>query len=110
VAKQNDETEMASLLERFKGDPSQTRHVIRVELGLFDELAAEMFALVVFVSDGLLQLKVTSPTPATRFFSITTRLALELQMMLCYRAVGSAKEIIRGKHSEPAFKDLVKKL
>ena len=28
---------------------------MRLELGLIDEMAAEMFALVVFVSDGLLQ-------------------------------------------------------
>jgi len=44
------------------GNTSCVREMLkdsRVELGLVDELAAEMFALVVFVSDGLLQIKDT---------------------------------------------------
>jgi len=102
------ETEVVTLLERFKENPNETRHATRLELGLPDELAVEMFAMVVFVSDGLLQVKDT--TPAARFFSISTRLPLELQMVLCCRVMGSAKEIIRGIESEAAFKNLVKKL
>jgi len=43
--------ELVNLLERFKSDASQTRHQVRVELGWYDEAAAEVFALVVFVSD-----------------------------------------------------------
>jgi len=70
-----------------------------------------MFALVVFVSDGLLEIKdTTTRTPAARFFSIARRLPLELQMMLCHRVVGSAKEIIPGKDSEVAFKELARRL
>ena len=38
-------------------NPEETRHAMKVELGLFEGLAAEMKALVVFVSDGLLQSK-----------------------------------------------------
>ena len=68
-----------------------------------------MFALVVFVSDGLLEIKDTTTT-AARFFSIARRLPLELQMMLCHRVVGSAKEIISGKDSEVAFKELARRL
>jgi len=90
AAKMNGKTEAVALLEKFKSDAAQTRHVIRVELGLVDELAAEMFALVVFVSDGLLQVKdTTTTTPAARFFGIARRLPLELQMLLCFRQVGS---------------------
>ena len=63
-------TEVVTLLERFKENPENTRHAVRVELGLLDELAAEVIAPVVFVSDGLLQVKDTSPTPAARFFKI----------------------------------------
>ena len=83
-----------------------------MELGLLDEMAAEMFALVVFVSDGLLQINdtTTTPSPAARFFSIARRLPLELQMLLCFRQVGSAKEIISGKDSEAAFKRLAKRI
>ena len=57
-AKWYGETEVVALLRKFKSDSAQTRHAVRVELGLVDELAAEMFALVVFVSDGLLQISV----------------------------------------------------
>jgi len=109
VARRTGKQEVA-LLERFKSDASKTREAMRVELGLLDELAAEMFALVVFVSDGLLQIKVTTSSPAARFISIARRLPLELQMVLCYRQVGSAEEIIPGKDSEVAFKELARRL
>jgi len=111
IAKKTGETEMVTLLESFKSDAAQTRHAIRVELGFFDELAAEMFALVIFVSDGLLQIKyTTTTTPAARFFNIASHLPLELQMVLCFRQVASTKEIIPGKKSEESFRILVKKL
>ena len=111
MAKQRGKTEVATLLERFRIDAAQTRHAMRVELGWYDEAAAEMFALVVFVSDGLLQFKdTTTTTPAVRFFKIITQLPLELQMVLCFRQVGSDKEIIPGKESEVAFKKLARRL
>ena len=110
VAKQRGNTEVVTLLERFKNDAAQTRHAMRVELGLLDALAAEMFSLVVFVSDGLLQVKHTTPSPAARFFTIATQLPLELQMVLCFRQFGSAKEIISGKDSEAVFKYLASRI
>jgi len=110
AAKDAGKTEVVTLLERFKEKPVETRHAVRMELGLLDELAAEMFALAVFVSDGLLQINDTTPSPAARFFKIAKRLPLELQMMLCHRQVGSGKEIIPGKDSEVAFKELAKRL
>jgi len=100
---------VATLLER-DSRVSQTRHATRLELGCYDELAAEMFALVVFVSDGLLQVNDTTASPAARFFSIVAQLPLELQMVLCFRLVGSTKEIIPGKETEVAFKSLARKL
>ena len=103
--------DVATLLKRFKKFPGETRHQVRVELGLVDELAAEMFALVIFFSDGLLQIKKrvnTKSKPAARFFRIASRLPLELQMVLCCHVMGSAKEIISGKDSEAAFKILAK--
>jgi len=111
-AMEREDTEMVTLLESFKEDPVATRHAMRVELGLVDELAAEMFSLVVFVSDELLQINgtTTTTTPAARFFSIAARLPLELQMMLCFRLVGSDKEIIPGEESEVAFKELARRL
>jgi len=77
AAKARGKTEVVALLERFKSDAAQTRHVMRLALGLLDEMAAEMFALVVFVSDGLLQIKDTATlSPAARFFSIAKRLPI----------------------------------
>jgi len=109
-AKEEKRTEIATLLERFKENPGETRHRVRMELGWYNEVAAEMFALVVFVSDGLLQINSTTPSPAVRYFNIARSLSLELQMVLCYRAVGSSKEIILGKDSEAAFKSLAMSL
>jgi len=104
---------VVTLLGRFKSDPAKTRHAMRVVLGWYDEAAAEMFALVVFVSDGLLQINDTITSAeacTTRFFAIAKSLPLELQMVLCFRVVGSGKEIIPGKESEVAFKSLAESL
>jgi len=105
------------ILRKFMANPTQTRHELRVKLGAFDELAAEVFALTVFLHDDLLQLKPAShlATPdhaaaaaATRFFTIISKLPMELQMMLCHRAVGSRKQNILHIDSETAFKSLVR--
>ena len=111
-AREEGRTEVVALLERFKSDATKTRHVEKVELGLLDvnEAAAEMFAVMVFVSDGLLQINDATPSPAAKFFSITAQLPLELQMVMCFRQVGLAKEIIPGKDSEVAFKELARRL
>jgi len=106
---------LLEMLGRFKEDPEETRAAVRTEIGWYEELAAEVFALVVFVSDGILRLKeggnqpAITP-PATRFFTMTSMLPLELQMVLCYRLVGSVKEIIPRLIMEEAFKDQVRSL
>jgi len=74
-----------------------------VKLGFSDALAAEVFALTVFLCDDLLQLTSTatnSDSAATRFFAIASKLPIELQMMLSHRAVGSMKQNILHKDSE----------
>jgi len=109
AARKKGKTEVVTLLERFRENPGETRYQMRVELGLLDEMAAEVFALVVFVSDGLLQIKDTPSSPWARFFSIASQLPLELQMVLCFRQVRSGKEIIPGKESEVAFKELARR-
>ena len=110
IAYMYSQPEVATLLERFEENPVETRHTLRVELGWYDEMAAEMFALVVFVSDGLLQIKDTTASPAVRYFSIATQLPFELQMVLCFRLIDSTKEIIPGKESEVSFKCLARRL
>jgi len=119
IAEERNKPEAASLLERFLTNPVQTRHELRVKLGILDELAAEVFALTVFLCDDLLQLKpaalapATTPTAAaaaTRFFTIASKLPMELQMILCHRAVGSMKQNILHKDSEATFKSLARTL
>jgi len=115
MAKRSEKPEVASLLELFKENPMETRHRVRLELGYYSEMAAEVFALVVFVSDGLLQAapedqSETTARNAVSFFKIVKRLPLELQMVLCFRVVGSAEEIINGNESEKAFKELAKRI
>ena len=115
IARKENKTEVVSVLERFIANPAQTRHELRVKFGVLDELAAEVFALTVFLCDDLLHLKpALAPPPhlaaaaATRFFASAQRLPMELQMILCRRAVGSMKQNILHKDSEAAFKSLAR--
>ena len=117
IARENKMSEVVSVQERFVANPALTRHELRVKLGVLDELAAEVFALTVFLCDDLLQLKLAShpaatsnPAAAFRFFTIAKRLPMELQMILCHRAVDSAKESVLRKDSEAAFHSLAKNL
>ena len=48
--------------------------------------------------------------PASRFFLMTGRLPLDLQMVMCHRLVSSSRDIILGLESEMAFRNLVKRM
>jgi len=109
VAKMYDKAKVVTLLERFKENPKNTRHAVRLELGWYDEATAEMFAMVVFVSDGLLQVGDATSLTAM-FFSIASQLPLEVQMLLCFRLIGSGKDIIPCKEREMAFRELAKRM
>jgi hypothetical protein len=95
-------TEVATLLERFMVNRVQVRHEARAELGFPDSLAADLFAMVIFVCDGLLKVKVkvkagrtrrsTRRPETARFFNIVQRLPMELQMILCHAVYNSGKE------------------
>ena len=114
IATQENKTEVVSVLERFMIHPARTRHELRVKLGLLDALAADLFAVIVFLCDDLLQLKPAlisssnepAAASASRFFAIASKLPMELQMILCHRAVGSIKQNILMNDSEAAFKSL----
>jgi len=111
VARRCEKAGAVSLLERFTANPVQTRHEVRAKLGMLDALAADLFAITIFIHEDLLQLNPTAITlspNATLFFAITLRLPMELQMILCHRAVGSAKGSILSKDSEVAFKALAR--
>jgi len=111
VARLYKQTEIVSMLGRFASNPARTRCEIRLKLGMPLE-ETEIFAFTVFLSDGLLRLK-SVPTPdvvandATHFFILAMRLPRELQMLLCHRVFGSAKDCVASKDSETAFESLV---
>jgi len=113
IAKEEDHLDIVTLLERFMTNPTQTRRDLRAKLGALPELcelAAQLFAVTVFHCDDLLQLKPAKQkgqtAAAARFFVIASKLPMELQMILCHRAVGSMKLHILLKDSEAAFKSL----
>ena len=114
IARWQEMSEVESLLELFMANPEKIRSMVRVKLGMW-MMAAELFAIVVFLCDDLLQLKPAShpaaPKPtAVRFFTIASKLPMELQMILCRRVVGSMKQNILRKDSEAAFKSLAREL
>ena len=113
IARKMENAEVVALLEGLMDNPEQTRYEVRGKLGFSDELAAEFFARIVFLCDGLLQLRPAltfnvNPIPAAaaaaRFFAIASVLPMELQMVLCHRVVDSNKQSILSKDSEAAFK------
>ena len=116
--------QLSVLLRRFRENPDQVRHEVKLELGCFDELAAGLFAVIVFLCDGLLELMACEGEAEEeeeeelgggledyrRLFRIARQLPLELQMILCRRMVGSMRNTIAGRDIEPALRDLVKKI
>jgi hypothetical protein len=100
---------VVSLLRKFIQNQGQTRREVRLELGLVDMEAAELFAMTVFLCDDYLRIKEPTASSTTsagcvRFFNIISTLPMELQMVLCYRVCGLSKETILSRDSEPAFK------
>lgn len=101
--------ETAHLIRRYWDHPEETMHQVRVELRFSEEFAAEVFALVVFLCDGLLEIKDSIMTGAARFFRMAQSLPMELQMVLCRRVVGSPADNIPGNHRELAFRHVAQK-
>jgi hypothetical protein len=80
-------------------------------LGWYHKRAAECYASIVFLCDGLLEIKKREWNgPEARFFRIARKLPLEIQMILCQRLVGSMFENIPFKFRESEFKELAKLL
>ena len=94
------------LLKEFKADPVSTRQRLRELPHLREPFISEVFALVVFLSDGLLHVSESTPqqqqqqreSNARKFFQIAAQLPLELQMVLCNRVFGSRKDLVLAKH------------
>jgi len=101
---------IVSLLKRYVENPVLTRYNLCLKWCMPGELAADMFAMIIFLCDGILKLKPNSLTNtrrnengAARFFLLASKLPMELQMILCRRVLGSNKDMILTKHSEISF-------
>ena len=131
-------TEIADILDFFVEDPARCRRVLGKQLGITGRLIADTFALVVFVCDDFYTLRgnrattsaattATSATSATtwpkildtaegssklegatRYLQIASQLHLDLQMVLCNRTWGLARDLIPCQEREAAFKKLSK--
>ena len=75
--------------------------------------------MIIFLSDDFLVIKKTpenadegkgDPNKLKRFFRITQVLPIELQMVVCNRLFGSARDLIRAVHSEAAFKRMAQRI
>jgi len=96
------------LIDEYAGDPVAVRHRLRRQPGVREHFVGHLFALVVFHSDDFVVINERASSFTRRFFKITSRLPLDLQMLLCNRVFGSPKDIILSKHSEPYFKCLAR--
>ena len=104
--------EAIQMLVEFKKSPWRVRNLCREETGWKGcpihntAAAANIYALIVFKCDGLLELPPAVQSHASRFFSIAQRLPMELQQLLCLRVRDSSRDIIAEEHSEKSFKEL----
>jgi hypothetical protein len=114
---------IVALMIVFREFPDRVRRQLRRDMGWYCEMSADLFALVIFICDGLLQRPAWSgpleraymvhsgratlqDTEADRFFGIMSRLPMELQMVLCLRTVGSIELMIPSNARETAFRQL----
>lgn len=111
-AQEQGNAEILTLLARFAVAPEAVRQRLRNELVLGE--VADLFSIVVFLSDDLLVLRPESSArseperTARRFFAMATRLPIEVQMTLCHRAFQSTRSIILSSESALAFGALAK--
>jgi len=109
-------------VRRYVQDPGLERRLLRAQLHLSD--APDLFALLVFLSDGFLEISGRERVPKAsanssrrrkrhlRFFRIAVRFPLELMMRVSHLATGSPDSCsaILTKDSEPAFRELARSL
>ena len=92
---------IADLIDEYEKHPASVRRRLRTLPGVRDPFIGQVYALVVFFSDGLLRLPQSqNSNEIGRFFIICSRLPLELQMVVCNRMFGSVKDMIRSSASE----------
>ena len=102
--------DIAQILLDYKYGPQaqqRIRRKFKLQFGLLDAEASDIYALTIFLCDGLLSL-VADPNKerdnTTRFFNIISRLPIELQMLICYQAVDVMKDNMTSTLSEAGFR------
>jgi len=99
----------ADLIDGYEGDPVTVRYRLRRQPGLREYFIGHLFALVIFHSDNFVVVNERiAHFDTRRFFLITSRLPLEIQMIIGNQIFGSPKDIILSRDSEPGFECLTR--
>jgi len=97
------------LILSYEINPASQRHHLRRQPGVREHYIGHTFALVVFYTDGFVRVKrLRWFSSINRFMKICSHLPLDLQMVLCNRMFGCARDIILTKDSEPGFRWLAR--
>lgn len=117
VARMNNWVAVSLLLEVYQRDPKGVRLEMRKHLRQLDNAAAaRIFAMMVFVSDGLLEIRrlKAKEVPekgfcrAARFFNILRKLPMDLQMLVSHQMVDSPRQNVTATDADVAIRALAK--
>ena len=103
---------MLVLIKQLYERPISIRHYCRMKIRFNASVIADTFSLVVFFCDGFVKTtKIVNETTfremkIMRFFTIASRLPIELQMLLCNRTHDSVKDTVLTEVSEGALQSL----
>jgi len=112
LARLSKDVKITQLLEDLAREPAITRHSLQVELNYPQALGCHLFALVVLLCDEHLSITKGGDFHCSirRYFRVTRRLPMELQMIACRRPFGECGDLINSKHLEPALKHTIRLL
>jgi hypothetical protein len=96
------------LLQRFQRNPETTRRDIQKDLESGTQLIARIYALIVLIGDGYFTIRQNHRASVTaRFFRMTSRLPIELQMVMCHRLFNSARCVVLSSNFKRALKNFI---
>jgi len=102
------QAEIPQLLHRFRLDPGHTRHQLRMQLGLLDDLVAELQACLSLLRLGCIVPKSSCEKPTARFFAVARQLPAPLQLTLCHIVYDSAAGTVSEQAMSGACKQVRK--
>jgi len=96
---------LGNLIVEYEADMATVRASLQRLPHIQGYFIAHTFALLIFYADSFLQTTpAITPSSVTRFLTMSSKLPLDLQMVLCHRMFGSAQNLILSRDSEPAFR------